>query len=452
MENEILIVGGGFAGLAAGVALAKAGRRVRLLEQKPHLGGRACSFLDSTTGSVVDNGQHLFMGCYHQTLEFLKTIGTIDRLRFQPGLSVQFLEQDGRLSALDCPRLPAPWHLLVGVLRSGSFSWSEKFEVLRMRRALGAASNLPDDKRSMTVDEWLKALGQSENLRRKFWNLICIAAMNEDPRIASALLFERVLKLALFSSPLDSRLGLARVGLSDCYSNAAAEFIAAHGGRVELGRSVTGLLIRAGVCEGLTLAGGERIQAQTIFCAAPWNKFTCILPGDLLRSEPFFTNILALRPAPIISINLWFDRPVTDLEFVGLRGTTIQWLFNKSRIFAEDGFQTPNSKLSYISLVLSGAHEHIGRAKEELLAVAMKELQEVLPAAKQAKLVHSLVIKERFATFSPGIGVEDLRPAATTPIRGLYLAGDWTATGLPATIEGAVKSGYTAASALLQTQ
>ena len=457
MADEILIVGGGFAGLAAGVALAQAGRRVRLFEQKPQLGGRACSFLDPATGSVVDNGQHLFMGCYHQTIEFLKTIGTLDRLQFQSGLSVNFLESDGRLSALVCPRLPAPWHLLAGVLRSSSFTWSEKLEVLRMRNALGGARDSPDGNHNLTVDEWLRGLGQSENLRRNFWNLICIAAMNEDPQIAAAALFERVLKLALFSSSRDSRLGIARVGLSDCYTSAAAEFITVRGGRVELSRNVTGLLVSRGECEGVTLAGGENIPAQTVLSAAPWNKFTTLLPCDLLRSELFFTRILSLRPAPIISINLWFDRPITDLEFVGLRGTTIQWLFNKSRILAEpgrgprvSGLKAPDSRLSYISLVLSGAHEHIGRPKEDLLAVALKELHGLLPAAQQATLVHSLIVKERFATFSPCVGVEDLRPPAATPIRGLYLAGDWTATGLPATIEGAVKSGYTAAGEILQ--
>src|SRR5271169_637248 len=191
MGNEVLVVGGGFAGLAAGVALAQEGRRVRLLEQKPHLGGRAFSFIDSTTGSTVDNGQHLFMGCYHQTIEFFKTIGTLDRLHFQSGLSVQFLEADGRLSSLECPRLPAPWHLLAGVLRSASFNWSEKLEVLRMRRALRVSGDSGNGNLGSTVDEWLAELGQSEQVRRNFWNLICIAAMNEDPKIASANLFQR---------------------------------------------------------------------------------------------------------------------------------------------------------------------------------------------------------------------------------------------------------------------
>jgi uncharacterized protein with NAD-binding domain and iron-sulfur cluster len=190
-------------------------------------------------------------------------------------------------------------------------------------------------------------------------------------------------------------------------------------------------------------AGEQTIEGGAVVCAVPWTQFAALLPGELLRHEPFFTNILSLRPAPIISINLWFDRPVTDLEFAGLRGTTIQWLFNKGKILG--------SGENYVSLVLSGAHDHIGRAKEDLLAVALKDLGELLPAARQAKLVHSLILKERFATFSPSWEVEAMRPAARTPVPGLYLAGDWTATGLPATIEGAVQSGYNAARNVLDS-
>lgn len=441
MADEILIVGGGFAGLAAGVALAGAGRRVRLLEQKPHLGGRARSFLDPRTGSVVDNGQHLFMGCYHATLRFLETIGTVDRIRFQSRLTVYFLDLRGRLTSLECPNLPAPWHMLVGVLRSRSFSRREKMEVLHLGRVLDSAKSIENDAGSQTVEEWLSHLGQSEGLRRNFWDLLCIAVMNEDPRIASAALFARVLRLALFSSPEDSRLGIARVGLSDCYTQAATRYIEARGGRVECGRSVASILVSDGSCRGVTLAGGEEIEASTIILAAPWHQSAFMLPGALLRSEPFFGSILALRPAPIISINLWFDRPVTAFEFVGLRGTTIQWLFNKGKILG--------SGQHYVSLVLSGAHEHIGRSKEELQEVALGELRQLLPATRQAKLLHALVIKERNATFSPSWEAEQVRPQARTPVRGLFLAGDWTATGLPATIEGAVRSGYTAAEAIL---
>jgi len=442
MPDEVIIIGGGFAGLAAGVALSEAGKRVCLLEQKPHLGGRARSFHDPTTGSVVDNGQHLFMGCYHSTIHFLTTLGTLDRLHFQPRLAVPFLDRDGRLSRLDCPDWAAPWHLLLGVLRPGSFSFGQKVEVLRLGKDLRNAGRKSAPAADESVTTWLGRRGQSEGLQHNFWDLLCIAAMNEDPRIASAQLFERVLRLALFSSPADSRLGIARVGLSDCYTAAAAAYIKARGGCVQTGRGVKQLLIAEGVCRGVDLGSGEKIEGVPVIAAVPWHQLAAVLPGDLLRTEPFFAAALALRPAPIISINLWFDAPITDLEFVGLRGTTIQWLFDKSRILSADDH--------YVSLVLSGAHEHVSRSKEELLAIALRELGEMLPAVRKVKLLHALVIKERYATFSPSPEAEPLRPPARTPIRGLFLAGDWTATGLPATIEGAVQSGYTAAREFLQ--
>jgi len=442
--DEVLIIGGGFAGLAAGVALAKAGYRVRLLEQKPHLGGRARSFVDPQSGSVVDNGQHIFMGCYHAALRFLGEIGTLDRIALQPRLRVHFLEPPGRLTTLECPNLPSPWHLLAGVLRSDSFAWREKREVLRLGRALGGGEHSRDGLSALSVEEWLTRLGQSEKVRRGFWDLLAIAALNEDPRRAAAAIFAHVLRLALFSSPGDSRLGIPKVGLSDCYTDAAQGYITARGGQVEPNRSVAGFLIAEGVCRGVRLAEGNEIEASSVVSAVPWHELARLLPGDLLRAEPAFTNLLALRPAPIISINLWFDRALTELDFVALRGTTVQWLFNRDRI--------PGAGEHAVSLVLSGAHEHISRSKEELTAVARQDLGRLFPAVRDAKLLHSLIIKERFATFSPCVGVDALRPPARSPVRGLYLAGDWTATGLPATIEGAVRSGYNAAQAVLASE
>jgi len=443
MPYDVLVIGGGFAGLAAGVALAEAGKRVCLLEQKPHLGGRARSFRDPTTGSIVDNGQHLFMGCYHATIQFLTTIGTLDRLHFQPRLAVPFLDRSGRLTRLDCPDLPAPWHLLAGVALSKSFSFKQKMEVLRFGKDLRSKGQEATPRADESVTAWLTRRGQSPGLQRNFWDLLCIAAMNEDPRIASAQLFQRVLGLALFSSPADSRLGIASVGLSECYTTAAATYIETRGGRVQTGRSVRQLMIADGACRGADLGAGETVEGVPVISAVPGQQLAVMLASDSLRTEPFFAGALALRPAPIISINLWFDAAIVDLEFVGLRGTTIQWLFDKSRILSAHDH--------YVSLVLSGAHEHINRSKEELLAVALRELGEVLPTVRKAKLLHSLVIKERFATFSPSPEAELLRPSARTPIQGLFLAGDWTATGLPATIEGAVQSGYTAARELLQS-
>jgi zeta-carotene desaturase len=423
---------------------------------------------------VVDNGQHIFMGCYHATLHFLSTIGTLDRLRFQKRLTLHFLERNGRPTVLQCPSAPSPWHVLLGVLRSGSFAFKEKLEVLRLGAVLKGAKAMDRGEEKLSVREWLTRHGQSERLQRNFWDLLCIAALNEDPSVASAALFEHVLRLALFTSPEDSRIGIPRVGLSDVYVDAATAYIQARGGRVDCGRSVAGLLVCEGQCRGVRLSSGEEIEAERVLSAVPSFQLAGLLPGELLRREPFFAPVVSLRPAPIISINLWFDRAVTELDFVGLRGTTIQWLFNKGKILGyarsssplplggEGGPPRPlssaaagrvrgskTSSENYVSLVLSGAHRHIGRSKEELLATALLELGDLLPIVRKAELQHSLIIKERFATFSPTWEAQQLRPTARSPARGFYLAGDWTATGLPATIESAVQSGYTAARAIL---
>lgn len=445
MPNEILIIGGGFAGLAAGVALAGAGRRVRLLEQKPYLGGRARSFRDASTGSVVDNGQHIFMGCYHSTTEFLKTIGTLDRIRFQPRLTVHFAGKEEGFTALSCPQLPAPWHLLAGVLRSNSFTLSEKLQVLRLGRRLRSADS--GSFSGLTVDGWMAKLGQSERLRRNFWDLLCIAALNEDPRISAAAIFEPVLRLALFHSAADSRIGLASQGLSECYTEAAADYIRARGGAIELERNVTEFILsdcegHGAGCRGVRLSDGATVEADAVLSAIPCFQLARLLPERLTGGDQFFAGISQMQPSPIISLHLWLDREITDFEFVGLRGTTIQWLFNRGKILG--------SGERHVSLVISGAHEHIRREKEELLESSLRELREVFPAAREANVLHSLLIKERFATFSPSVGVVGLRPPAVTPIGGLYLAGDWTQTGLPATIEGAVKSGYTAAAEIMR--
>ncbi|MGH9350818.1 MAG: hydroxysqualene dehydroxylase HpnE [Terriglobia bacterium] len=447
---EILIIGGGFAGLAAGVALSNAGQRARILEQKPYLGGRARSFQYAATGSTVDNGQHIFMGCYHETQAFLATIGTLDRIRFQPRLQVYFMDKRGGLTSLKCPPLPAPWHLLGGVLKSNSFSLAEKWQVVRMGRALQATDTGGLDLNRLTVDEWMARMGQSEKLRRNFWDLLCIAALNEDPRIAAASVFEPVLRLALFQSAGDSRIGLATAGLSECYTEAAAAFIRARGGEVELNRDVTGFILDpagndgkpALACRGVRFAEGSTLEADVVLSAVPCFQLARLLPQDLLAGEPFFAGLAAMRPVPIISLNLWLDRDITQLDFAGLRGTTVQWFFNKGKILV--------SGEHYVSLVISGAHEHIHREKDELLRLALAELRELFPRARDAKVLHSLVVKERFATFSASVEAAGLRPPSRTPVEGLYLAGDWTRTGLPATIESAVKSGYTAAAEILR--
>ena len=285
--NEVLIIGGGFAGLSAGVALAGAGRIVRVLEQAPYVGGRARSFLHPLTGAVVDNGQHLMMGCYHAALRFLKEIGTLDRIALQPALKISFVEPPGNVTTLDCARFPSPWHVLAGVMRSDAFGWTEKLEIARLGRAV-REDPAPEEWSRLTVEEWLTSQGQSERVKRCFWDLVSIAALNEDPRRASAAIFARVLRLALFTSSGDSCLALPRMGLSECYTEAARAYIESRGGRVELNRRVEGLIVRGGACRGVRFSDGSTMEAEITISAVPWHAILRILPPEALSCRGLF--------------------------------------------------------------------------------------------------------------------------------------------------------------------
>ncbi len=435
MSNiSVVVIGGGFAGLATATALAEAGVRVTLLEKRSRLGGRASSFRDAATGDTIDNGQHLFMGCYTETIAFLRRIGTLDRIASQPNLHVTFLEPGRSPDVLHCLLLPAPWHLASGLAGLRGLTWGEKWAARRVADAVrdgAVAAN------GATVAEWLRHLGQSGRIAERFWNVIALAALNDEPSRSSASLFAAVLSQAFFASSAGSRLGVSRVGLSELYTDAAVRFVESRGGVVRTGVGVSGIAVDGGRVQRVHLSNGETLQASTYTSAVPWKELSQMLPPTLVAGDPWFGRLRQLRSSPIISINLWFDRPVTTVEFAALLKTQTQWFFNKQQLFAQSG--TP---ASYLSLVISGAHALIERPSEELTAMAVEELRQLVPASGAAHLVHAHVIKERHATLSPAVDVTRHRLEQETPIPNLLLAGDWTASALPATIESAVASGH----------
>ncbi len=435
---EIIVVGGGFAGLAAAVRLTERGQRVTVLERRGFLGGRAYSFKDSKTGDVVDNGQHLFMGCYRNTVDFLRTIGAIGKLKFQDTPRVTFLEAPGRRSRFQCPAVPAPWHLLLGLWRLGSLGLGDKLSTLAVGRALrhlqnGSAARLSET----SVTEWLSRLHQSRRAQANFWNPMAIATLNQNPQRASADLFVRVLIETFMCDRASSAIGVSTVGLSELYTQDAESFVRARGGDVRFNATVSRILIRDGKAVGVELKPNEIIYADAIIVAVPPMPFAQMLPPPVIDAEESFRNLTRLKASPIVSINLWFDRPVTDVEFAGLLGTRVQWLFNKDRMFSI--FRRDRMQLA---LVISAAVEYIQRTKEELVGLAVEECRGLLPESRSARLLHAVVVKEREATISHEVGTGRYRLGAITPLRSLYLAGDWTDTGLPATIESAVRSGH----------
>ncbi|HWC76459.1 MAG TPA: hydroxysqualene dehydroxylase HpnE [Blastocatellia bacterium] len=431
MSKRVVIIGGGFSGLAAGVALSERGHHVHLFERRNHLGGRAYSFTDPKSGDQVDNGQHLFMRCYSNTVAFLDKIGCLDKLQFQDKTQIEFLDREGR-DRFECPSLPAPLHVLAGLLRMKGLTLQDKARLLRLGSALRNGSG-----GDLTVTRWLESLGQSENIRRRFWTPLVVATLNESPDTASARMLKVVLREAFDGGRWASNIGISRVGLSELYTEGARTFIEAHGGRISTGSQIARLHIKDGLSRAVDLKDGDEIEGDFFISAVTPEAFLQILPGDLRDRE--FSQLAQLESSPIVSINLWFDRPVTDRAFIGLLGTRIQWLFNKDAILRRGG----NS--NQIALIISAARGFVNWTRETLVEMAITELNQLLPETRSARLVHSVIVKERDATISHSVESDKLRPAAGTSISNLILAGDWTNTGLPATIESAVLSGNLAA-------
>ena len=450
----VLIIGGGFAGLAAAADLAEAGRRVLLLERRSFLGGRAYSFTDKTTGDTVDNGQHLMMGCYHRTLRFLEKIGSLDKLKFQPDPQVDFLQEgaDGSVTraSFKCPPLPAPLHLLGGLARLKTIGWGDRLRALGVGLAVRTLNGNQDRLAEITVREWLDSLGQSERIQRRFWGPMSLATLNEAPEIASADMFARVIELGFMRTKRDSAMVISRVGLSDLYTQQARSFIEERGGELRLNADVARIEFEGGCAAGVTLRSGERIEAGAVISAVPYFALKRMLTAEF--ASVHFPYLDRFKSAPIVSINLWYDEPFTDLEFAGLLDSPIEWVFNKNAINKSgvQGAEPERAGRQHLALVISGAHEAATRPKEELIALADAQIKRFFPAACGLRPFHTFVVREYDATISHTVGIAKLRPSSRTRFDNFFLAGDWTATGLPATIEGAVQSGQDCARIVLE--
>ena len=435
---DVVVIGGGVAGLTAAVDLTSHGYSVFLIEQKEHCGGRTYSFVHDKTGDDVDNGQHLMMGCYHSTLRLLDTIGALPRVSVQKNLSVAFRHPQKGAASLRASSLPAPLHLLFGLLRLKSLSLIQRIMLLRVGAALMYRTYDEEERlRSMTVSQWLDSLGQPEENKKYLWDILAIGTLNDSPSVVSAALFAKVLRSAFLGTSSDSSMVIPRQGLSRIFVDSAVDYLTKHSGRVMLGKGVGALQVHDGLVNAVSLDDGEKMTPRAVISAVPYFGVTKMLGEEMLRSFPEFRSLDAFRPSAIITIHLWFDIPFVDEEFVALLDSPIHWVFNKSKIL-----KGRKSGLSYLSLVVSGATELVEVKKAKLVEMAISELRKFYPESAKAKLVHSLVIKEKRATFSPRVGTEVIRPSHITAVKNFFLAGDWTDTKLPATIEGAVQSGY----------
>jgi zeta-carotene desaturase len=446
----VIVIGGGLAGLAAGVALAEASWRVRLFEQRPFLGGRATSYM-LPDGEQVDNCQHVTLGCCTNLEDFYKRVGSTDKIKFFDRLL--FLDPQGRRGEMRAGILPAPFHLTRSFATFAPLTLWDKLSIARAMRDILEARGKPAELHEgsgISMFEWLRRRGQTPGAMERFWSVVLVSALDEELDRTDARFGIDVFWKAFLRNRTGYRMGVPAVPLAKLYDGCKAE-IERRGGEVVLRAPVRGLKIENGELRGLRFEGGREETADAYVFAVPHTALDELLPESVKQSDPAFGNLDKIKVSPITGVHFWFDRPVMTEPFLTLLDTTTQWIFNKTALYG-DSNKKGNSATGeqYLQLVISASYDLLQKPRQEIIDLCSKEVQQALPAARDAQLVKATVIKEAAATFSPEPGVDRWRPKQETSVKPLFLAGDWTATGWPATMEGAVRSGYLAAEAVLR--
>jgi squalene-associated FAD-dependent desaturase len=436
---RVAVVGGGLAGLAASCALAENGFRVSLFERRPYLGGRASSYLHPATGEVVDNCQHVLLGCCTNLLEFYRRTGIDGQIRWFDRLT--FLEPGGRASVIGPSSLPAPLHTAPSFLGAACLNLTDK---LAIAAALAKLAPLALHDKGEPFLDWLRRHGQTERAIGRFWRTILVSALNEDIDRISVPYAAQVMRESFLKSADAGKMGIPTAPLTELYDKGGS-YVRERGGEVQLRSGVEAFQAGpAGV--RLRLADGE-CDFDFVILAVAFDGLSRILP-ETSAADPLRSVLARFQSSPITGIHLWFDRQISDLEHAVLLDRTIQWMFHKSKLLAApggNGNRKGAGQGSYVEVVVSSSNSLVEKSRAEVVELAVNELREFFPAARDAVLVKSTVIKEMHATYSPRPGVDEYRPAPETVWPRVFLAGDWIATGWPATMEGAVRSGYLAA-------
>lgn len=454
----MIVIGGGLAGLAAGVALAEAGWRVRLFEQRPFLGGRATSYV-LPSGEHVDNCQHVTLGCCTNLEDFYRRVGSSSKIKYFDRLV--FVDPEGRRGEMQAGLLPAPFHMTGSFATFAPLTVVDKLSIARaMLDILVTKGHTADlnETPAISMRTWLERRKQTKGAMERFWRVVLVSALDEELERTDARFGVDVFWKAFLSNKRGYRMGVPTVPLAELYEGCKAA-IEKRGGEVTLRAPMRGIAVEKGAITGVRFDEQKTESGDAYVFALPHTTLSDLLPDAIRESDVAFSNLGNIKDAPITGVHFWFDREVMDEPFVTLLDTHTQWIFNKTMLYGEAnaGKNSPSGGVGekapagqYLQMVISASYELIPRSRQEIIDLVLKEVHQALPKAREAELVKATVIKETAATFSPEPGVDRWRPQQKSTINKMFLAGDWTATGWPATMEGAVRSGYLAAEAVLR--
>ena len=421
MQKKVIVVGGGLAGLTAAAYLVLQNHKVTLLEASPKLGGRTYSFFDKQTNTLIDNGQHILMGCYYETLKFLSLIGAQNNFQYQERLEVNFVKEGFKIKSLKSFPLPYPFNLIIGLLRFDAIRFNDRMKLLKLFMKLPFISS--QEYSTLSVNEWLESEKQSEEVQNAFWKILAVGALNTGIEKASAKIFIEILKQMFLKGNESSIIILPKFGLSESFVNNAQNFILQNGGELIVSEGIDSVIIENQMLKEIKCSDKTYSDFDFVISAIPAFAFNRIIGNTESLIIPEFEY------STILNIHIWLKENVFPIGFFGIIDSPLHWVFNKG---------------THLNVVISDANELANKSDAEVISVVKEEMK------KYFLLEHDLIldykiIKEKRATFIPSKDVIQKRPDQKTKIKNLVLAGDWVDTGLPSTIESAVKSGRIAA-------
>lgn len=421
MPVKCLVIGGGIAGLSAAAFLANQKIHVTLLEASPKLGGRAYSYLDKNTNTIVDNGQHILMGCYNYTLKFLRLINADEKFEYQKKLKVNFVKEGLKVFHLKSFPVFYPFNMLIGLLNYKAISLKDRLRLLKVFIKLPFLESNRESNKS--VEDWLIEENQTEAVQEAFWKILTVGAMNTSISKASAKIFIDVLKQIFLHGNFAATIVLPKHSLNESYVQLSADYITSSGGNVLLSEKVNKLKVMEGKIVQVYTENKSYDEFDFVISTVPLFALKKIINEEIVVKHPEFTY------SAILNVHLWLNGISLKDSFYGFIGSPVHWVFDKK---------------THLNVVISDADYLVNKPDEDILKIICPELKKYLDI-DESQINHYKIIKEKRATFVPSNDIIDNRPSSKTNIRNLFLAGDWIDTGLPSTIESAVKSGWLAA-------